>query len=117
MDRRERGIRGERYAADFLADRGYDLLARNWRCRYGEIDLIATDQETVVFVEVKTRGGYDFGGPWEAVTPAKQNRIRRLASIWLAERQGSWVPVRFDVVGVMLEAGIPPSITHLEGVF
>ena len=117
MDAQRGGSRGEDCAARYLVDHGYDVLARNWRCRHGEIDMIVGAADAVVFVEVKTRTGYGFGGPWSAVPPSKQARIRRLAAAWLAERDGPWRPVRFDVVCVMLEPGLPPSITHLRDAF
>lgn len=117
MDAQQVGTRGEDCAARYLVDHGYDVLARNWRCRHGEIDMIVGAADLVVFVEVKTRTGYGFGGPWHAVPPSKQARIRRLAAAWLAERDGPWRPVRFDVVCVMLEPGLPPSVTHLQDAF
>jgi putative endonuclease len=123
----ERGAHGEDLAADFLRMGGAEILARNWRSRCGEIDLIVRDGPTIAFVEVKTRQGrrlsgargvsYRYGSPAEAVTFAKQARIRRLAAIWLAERAGRWAPVRFDVVAVTISAGALPVIEHLQGVF
>lgn len=117
MDAQRVGARGEDCAARYLVDQGYNVLARNWRCRYGEIDLIVGAADSVVFVEVKSRTGYGFGGPWYAVSSDKQARIRRLATAWLAERDGPRLPVRFDVVCVMLEPGLPPSVTHLPDAF
>ncbi|TSE00144.1 YraN family protein [Skermania sp. ID1734] len=111
------GAHGEELAAQMLVAAGLDILCRNWRCRHGEIDLIARDGDTVVFVEVKTRRGTGFGTPAEAVTPAKQAKIRHLASAWLTERAGPWVPVRFDVVSVLISDGAEPVIEHLAGVF
>ncbi len=95
-----------------------EILARNWRCRYGELDVIAADTatQTVVFVEVKTRTGDGFGGLPEAVTPAKLHRLRRLASLWLAAQDRRWAGLRIDVVGVRVGRRRTPEITHLEGV-
>ena len=111
------GAHGEDLAAQFLTAAGMTIEARNWRCRYGELDIVARAGESIVFVEVKTRTGTGFGRPAEAVTATKQARIRRLAALWLAERAGPWVPVRFDVVEVVLAPGRAPVLDHLAGVF
>jgi putative endonuclease len=113
------GRYGEDLAADHLAECGMTVLDRNWRCRYGEIDIIARDGEVLAFVEVKTRSGSAFGMPAEAITPVKLARMGRLAAHWLAEhpQPGGWVPVRLDVVSVLrrpAEGG--PVVEHLRGV-
>ncbi|MEC4840811.1 YraN family protein [Mycobacteroides chelonae] len=77
------GSRGEDLAADYLSKDGFTVLDRNWRCRYGELDIIAADGEVLVFVEVKTRTGRAFGTPAEAVTHTKLRRLRRH---WLGYR-------------------------------
>ncbi len=92
---------GEEAAAKWYIDQGYRILARNWRCRDGELDLIALQGTTVVFCEVKTRSSNAFGSPFEAVTLAKQRRIRRLAMAWLNESNTRADDLRFDVAGVM----------------
>ncbi|MDG3011001.1 YraN family protein [Rhodococcus sp. D2-41] len=115
--RAELGAHGEDVAADYLQAQGYRILTRNWRCRHGEIDIIAATQSTVVFVEVKTRAGTRFGTPGEAVTPAKLGRVRRLASSWLAGQDRGWDQVRFDVVAVLAPPGGPVTLEHLEGVW
>ena len=93
-----RGDEGERAAAKFLMDRGYRILACNYRTRLGEIDLIAEDRGTVVFIEVKARGTDRFGGPAEAITLAKQARIACLAQQFLSTRGLEARPCRFDAV-------------------
>ncbi|MGB3770829.1 MAG: YraN family protein [Rhodococcus sp. (in: high G+C Gram-positive bacteria)] len=113
----ELGRSGEDAAADYLTTAGLQIIVRNWRCRYGEVDIIAADGDTIVFVEVKTRSGRGFGTPAEAVTPVKAQRIHRLAGVWLAEQRGPWVPVRFDVVEVIIAHGEGPRLTHLSGAF
>ncbi|KAA0023221.1 YraN family protein [Antrihabitans cavernicola] len=113
----ELGAHGETLAAQFLTDAGMRIECRNWRNRYGEIDLIVRDGNTTAFVEVKTRTGTRFGPPAEAVTFAKQARIRRLAMHWLVEQSGPWVEVRFDVVSVLIEPGTDPLIEHFPAVF
>ena len=92
LTRAEIGAFGEQLAVEHLHALGMRILARNWRCRYGELDVIATDPSgrTLVFVEVKTRTGDGFGGLPEAVTVAKVKRIRRLAALWLAEQDNRW---------------------------
>ncbi len=94
------------------------VLARNWRCRYGELDVIAADPSgrTAVFVEVKTRTGDGFGGLPEAVTAQKVRRIRRLAALWLAGQEHRFPALRIDVVGVRIGRGATPELTHLKGV-
>ncbi len=96
----EVGRYGERFAADWYAGRGYEIVARNWRVRAGEIDLIAARGEVVVFCEVKRRMSNAFGSGAEAVDWRKQQRIRTVARHWLAQQE-SWVPeIRFDVAVV-----------------
>ncbi|WP_225729804.1 MULTISPECIES: YraN family protein [unclassified Nocardia] len=116
-DKKALGAHGEELAARFLRDAGMEIVARNWRCRYGELDLIARDPAVTAFVEVKTRTGMGYGVPAESVTFTKQQRIRRLALLWLAEQDGRWPNVRFDVVSVLLRRGFRPQIEHLRGVF
>jgi putative endonuclease len=102
--RRDTGNRGEDAAARWYLDRGYEVLDRNWRCREGEIDLVARRDRTVVFCEVKTRTTDRFGTGAESVSAAKCRRIRRLATRWLAQRGtgrlGTTMDVRFDVVSL-----------------
>ncbi|AYF75242.1 YraN family protein [Nocardia yunnanensis] len=111
------GAQGEELAARFLRDAGLEIVARNWRCRYGELDVIARDGEITAFIEVKTRSGLTCGPPEEAVTYRKQRRIRELATRWLCEHPGPWLRVRFDVVSVLLRPGREPQIRHLKAVF
>ena len=116
--RAEVGALGEQLAAEHLTNLGLHVLARNWRCRYGELDLIAADPaaRAVVFVEVKTRTGDQFGGPAEAVTAAKVRRLRRLAGMWLTGQNVRWSAIRIDVIGVRVGRGNAPEIIHLQGV-
>jgi putative endonuclease len=118
LTRAELGALGEQLAVDHLTSLGLRVLARNWRCRYGELDVIAADEasRTVVFVEVKTRTTDQFGGVSQAVTPAKVRRLRRLAGLWLAAQQGGWAAIRIDVIGVRIGRTPAPEITHLQGV-
>src|SRR4029079_9732072 len=90
--RAEIGALGEQLAVEHLASLGLRVLDRNWRCRYGELDVIASDDvtRTAVFVEVKTRTSDQFGGVQQAVTPDKVRRLRRLAGLWLPQKDGRW---------------------------
>ena len=117
-DRAEIGALGEQLAADHLQGLGLRIVARNWRCRYGELDIIAADDttNTVVFVEVKTRTSDRFGGVEQAVTPAKVRRLRRLTGLWLAQQRTGWAAVRIDVVTVRIGRRPTPELIHLQGV-
>lgn len=113
----ELGVRGERIAAAYLTDHGLRLLDRNWRCREGELDIVAREGDAIVFCEVKTRRRTGFGHPVEAVTPAKQRRLRTLAQRWLATHREHAPDLRFDVVGVLVPPTGPAVVTHLRGAF
>ncbi|MES4793013.1 MAG: YraN family protein [Chloroflexota bacterium] len=112
-DRRALGATGEQAAAGWYEANGYSVLARNWRCRDGELDLIVCHGRTVVFCEVKTRSGTAYGTPAEAVTREKQARIRRLAARWLAEAAPfRAAEIRFDVACVL-----DGAVEIIEGAF
>ncbi|MGC8797825.1 MAG: YraN family protein [candidate division WOR-3 bacterium] len=116
MNRMAMGKAGEAAAKRFLEKQGYKILACNYRCAYGEIDLICQDRETLVFVEVKTRSSSRFGSPAEAVTKSKQRRLYRLAQVYLAENHQEEIPVRFDVLSLTATpAGM--QIEHHIGAF
>lgn len=101
-DRRARlGAHGERRAARHYESAGYRIEARNWRCSIGEIDLVARRGSELVVIEVKTRSSDRFGHPVEAVTEAKQRRLRRLGIRYRAERGAAGDRLRFDVVGIL----------------
>jgi putative endonuclease len=111
------GKYGEALAAGRLAADGLVVLDTNWRCREGEIDLVARAGDALVVVEVKTRSGAGYGGAAGAVTPAKQRRLRRLAVRWLADHPGTgWESIRFDVVTVVRGCGAV-DVQHLRGAF
>jgi putative endonuclease len=118
MTRIQLGAMGEALAVDHLTRMGLRILHRNWRCRYGELDVIATDDATraLVFVEVKTRTGDGYGGLAHAVTPRKVRRLRRLAGLWLAGQDERWTTIRIDVIGVRVGRRRTPEITHLQGI-
>ncbi|GEL26825.1 UPF0102 protein [Pseudonocardia sulfidoxydans NBRC 16205] len=111
------GRRGEDVAAQYLEKQGLVVLTRNWRCREGELDIVATDAGVLVIAEVKTRSGTGYGEPAESVTPRKVARIRRITDVWLAAHQVQWCPIRFDVLAVLLEPGRPATIQHYREAF
>ncbi|MGH3753703.1 MAG: YraN family protein [Pseudonocardiaceae bacterium] len=111
------GRHGEDLAADYLAGTGLVVLSRNWRCREGELDLVATDGERLVVCEVKTRSGTGYGEPSEGVTPAKAARIRRVTAAWLRAYRVGWCEVRFDVLAVLCPQDGPVTVEHLQGAF
>lgn len=111
------GAQGEQMAADYLAGESMTVLDRNWRCRDGELDLVALDGDEIVFVEVKTRTGNGYGMPAEAVTARKAQRIRRLATQWLGEHMDGWRNIRFDVIGIIVPGAGPATIEHYTGAF
>ena len=119
--RRRLGVAGERLAAAHLQRLGYAIVDRNHRTRWGELDLVAHVDDTLVFVEVKTRrASARAGSPFEAVGPRKQAQVRRIAAGWLArtrERPHA-DSLRFDVIGVTVDpTGRLVSLEHREGVF
>jgi putative endonuclease len=123
--RRRHGELGEQIAAEHLTHRGYSIVARNFRTRYGELDLIAADARSIVFCEVKTRvAGTRAGpeGPLEAIGPRKRDRLRQMATQWLADGTVADRPrrseLRFDAIGVVLSpAGRLLALEHLENAF
>lgn len=113
----ELGCYGERIAVAYLTDAGLRVLDRNWRCREGELDIVARDGGALVFCEVKTRRGIGYGQPIEAVGRAKQRRLRTLAQRWLAAHDEHAPELRFDVVGVLVRPSRPALVTHLRAAF
>lgn len=114
------GARGEQLALEHFERLGFMLLDRNYRTRFGELDLILHDGTTLVFAEVKTMRGGARVAPFDRLHPAKQLQVRRIARAWLHERGGRprAAEVRFDAVGVTLDrAGRLLALEHLEGAF
>lgn len=111
------GMQGEALVARYLRERGYQLAAHGYRSRYGEIDLIAWDGDVLCFVEVKTRTNLDMALPREYVTPQKQNKLRKTARMYLAEKRLD-CPARFDVAEVYAEHSFDEArIEYLENAF
>jgi putative endonuclease len=107
---------GEEAALRYMRRLGYELLARNYRTRQGEIDLILRRGDELVFVEVKVRSGLDFGHPLEAVSERQKARVRAAAEEWLAEQDPTFETARFDVIGI-LGGGESGRILHVEDAF
>jgi putative endonuclease len=110
------GSYGERVAAEHLKSIGMVVLETNWTCKFGEIDIVARDGETLVIVEVKTRTSHSFGGPFEAVTGRKASRLRRLASQWLEVHDIAPDSIRIDVVSVVVPPRGGPVVERVTGV-
>ncbi|GAB7190584.1 YraN family protein [Kineococcus sp. NUM-3379] len=107
---------GERVAVRYLQQAGMVVLARNWRCELGEVDVVARDGDCLVVCEVKTRRTTAAGHPLEAVTPAKVARLRRLAAAWMAAAGVHPPEVRLDVVAVLRPRRGPALVEHLRAV-
>ncbi|MFN2542725.1 MAG: YraN family protein [Chthoniobacterales bacterium] len=113
-----RGALGEKLARKFLRRKGYKILYRNFRGRSGgEIDLVARDHDTLVFIEVKTRGGEKFGRPLAAVDPDKQKRIARGGLAWLRMLDDPDILFRFDVVEVIIADNAKPRLELIQNAF
>ncbi|MEY9953856.1 YraN family protein [Leifsonia sp. EB34] len=110
------GRRGEAVAADWLEARGYAIVARNWRCASGELDLIARRGHVTAFVEVKTRSSVAFGHPLEAITAEKAARLRRLAAEWCRANGPVRGETRIDAIAVLDAWSATPTVDHRAGV-
>jgi len=115
--RRWRGQQGEQMAAQFLLRQGYRIAQQNYRCREGEIDIIAWDGPTLVFIEVKTKGQTTFGAPQAMVHAHKQKKMVHVAMVYVQRHRLQDVNLRFDVVAITLFPGTPPEVTHVLGAF
>ena len=111
-----KGQLGEEAASKYLQNLGYHIVARNYRCPEGEIDIICTYQKELVFVEVKTRPSTSFGFPEEAVTRKKQNTIRKASRHFLADYPERYHEIRFDVISILLESD-QMVFNHIKAAF
>lgn len=109
------GPLGEQLAAEYLQKAGYEIVCRNYRTRFGEIDIVARDSRFLVFVEVKTREAGSLTDPLESVTPAKRKKLVRTAMLYLQKLPTELQP-RFDVIGILLEDS-RPAVRHIENAF
>ena len=116
--RKSLGSLGEQLAAEHCERLGWRIVERNYRTRFGELDLVAVDGDTLVFAEVKTcRAGS--GDPWQSLHERKQAQVRKLSGVWFSEHRGPFFErVRFDAIGVLVDsAGALVRLDHLEGAF
>ena len=111
------GDTGEKIARKFLVQQGYKIIDTNYRESLGEIDIIAEENNDLVFIEVKTRSGDGFGSPAEAVTPRKQRQIIKVAEYYLSEKKSFDIPLRFDVVSVLFGEDGKPIVETIENAF
>ncbi len=118
LNHRQRlGKSGEKTVARYLETKGYKILAKNYRCKLGEVDIIARDGQVLVFIEVKTRSGLGYGSPAAAVDRRKQQQISRTAQYYLAEQKLFDSPARFDVVSVLCDHAKHQTIDHIHNAF
>lgn len=116
-DNNSLGGMGESIAVTFLKGEGFAIVERNFRCVCGEVDIIAREGRTIVFVEVKCRNDMRYGPPQLAVTPFKQRQISKAALVWLSKRRLYDAEARFDVVAILLREGDLPDIEHIRNAF
>lgn len=111
------GNEAEDLACSFLANKGWEILERNFYFEHAEIDIIAKDQNVLVFLEVKMRSSLRYGRPEEFVTDIKVEKVFKAIEAWLYQHQIVDKPVRFDVIGIIKPKNEPPRITHLVDAF
>jgi putative endonuclease len=117
VDNKKIGALGERRAVEFLKRNNYNILAVNYRCRQGEIDIIAKQGNTLIFIEVKTRSSLKFGMGIEAVNYSKQQKIKKVAMNFLNEKKAAFTDLRFDVIDIMIKDRDTAEITHIKNAF
>ncbi|QDY82169.1 YraN family protein [Paenibacillus polymyxa] len=115
--RKAKGAMGEEAAALFLENLGYRILERNWRCRSGEIDLIAKQEHILVFIEVRSRSSSRYGTPAESVTARKITQVRQTAAVYLHMNRMGEAPIRFDMISVRLSAETAVVTDHFINAF
>ena len=111
------GSYGEKLAVDYVRGIKYDVLSRNYRCNLGEIDIIAMDAKTLVFIEVKTRSSLRYGSGLESVNYKKQRRIRKVATSYLNKNRVTFSQIRFDVIDILVKKDAPIQIDHIKNAF
>ena len=116
--RKELGAKGEKLAAKFLKRKGYKIIQCNYKCKLGEIDIIARHDETFVFTEVKTRRTLEFGPPQYAITAAKRKQISKVALSYIREKRLNGQSCRFDVIAITFSPeSRKPEIEHIQNAF
>jgi putative endonuclease len=117
LNKKEMGIWGEQVAAKFLRESGFNIIERNYRCRFGEIDIIASVRDQLIFVEVKTRSSVRFGLPSEAVNSKKRSKYFLLATYYVNAKKLYNHNMRFDVIEIMLDSEQLHRINHIPNAF
>lgn len=117
INKKDSGKDGEEIAAKYLLKKGFEILKRNYRFSHGEIDIIAKDGDTLVFVEVKTRKNLEYGEPEYAITKKKIQQLKKIAELYLFDKQIEEADCRFDVIAIILGSENNPQITHYENAF
>lgn len=113
-----RGSYGEKIARSYLRGKNFRIVAKNYRCRLGEIDIVAQKKDILVFVEVKTRLSKNFGEPFESVTKAKQKKLKRLGEYFLMRNRLWNQTVRFDIISIVMDHnGLVNEFVHIENAF
>lgn len=110
------GRRGEQLAAEYLQGLGHEIIERNWRCEFGEIDVVSRDATEIIFTEVKTRRSLSRGHPLEAITPEKLARLRRLAGAWVAANPHHPRRIRIDALGIIARLDGRTEIHHRRAI-
>ena len=116
QEKKEVGQRGEDLAVDYIQNSGYTVLERNYRCKLGEVDIIARDNDTLVFIEVRTRSSIDFGLPQESINRRKRHQISKVALEYLTRKKLKNIPARFDVIAISLK-GEKEKVEHFKDAF
>jgi putative endonuclease len=114
---REIGNEGEELACAYLETKGWTILDRNYFFEHAEVDIVALDENVIVFVEVKLRSSTKFGQPMEYVTEEKVKNVFKASEAWMYERKMDGYPMRFDVIGIVQKSGEAPEFNHIEDAF
>ena len=111
------GNEAEDLACEYLQEQGWKIIERNYYAGHSEIDIIAEDSGTVVFIEVKMRSGIQFGSPIEHVTESKVEHVYRAAEVWVQKNEAFNFPLRFDVIGIIKQRNTQPKISHIQDAY
>ncbi len=115
--RKTLGTKGEKIAEEFLKNKGFQIIEKNYKNKYGEIDIIAKQEEELIFVEVRTKSSAQFSDPETWVDFKKQNKLIRMANLYISEKDITNTNCRFDVIGITLTKNNNKNITHIENAF
>ena len=115
--RKTLGTKGEKIAEEFLKNKGFQIIEKNYKNKYGEIDIIAKQEEELIFVEVRTISSAQFSDPETWVDLKKQNKLIRMANLYISEKDITNTNCRFDVIGITLTKSNKENIVHIENAF